>query len=289
MEQICDRLKWDVADMFPGIGLSSFEWIGDRYASLGEVASEETKLFWDRLQRWVRKNSQKIPRAGALTGPDAEIWTFPSAFAKFRTDSFMMRILNVLILFWCLMLAGCSKRQNIGGGFEVRQAQNWNPDGHPGTRLYYEGKEVWPQVSWNEGGPQKYFNNNILLFVSSVPDTEDLLPLRGFEAKTNSGSGPYPYGNQVFAVKAGGRPVLVSALVFAPNGAKASSYEVLRCDPDEALFRLVFRYWVDEDHDAECTNSATWQDITKWIAQSATNAEPRKSEDGRNSYLLPKL
>jgi hypothetical protein len=40
------------------------------------------------------------------------------------------------------LLAGCGHRQNIGGDFELRQASSWNPDGHPGIFLYYQGKEV---------------------------------------------------------------------------------------------------------------------------------------------------
>ena len=67
-----------------GIGLSSFEWIGNRYSAAGSPASEATEKFWQSLQRWVKKGSVKVPRDGPVDGPQAEIWAFPSALAAFR-------------------------------------------------------------------------------------------------------------------------------------------------------------------------------------------------------------
>jgi hypothetical protein len=68
-----------------GIGLSSFEWIGNRYSLIGSPAPKVTERFWQRLGRWAKKSAVIIPRAGALDGPSREIWAFQSALAAFRS------------------------------------------------------------------------------------------------------------------------------------------------------------------------------------------------------------
>ncbi|MGA2053600.1 MAG: hypothetical protein ABSH19_09840, partial [Opitutales bacterium] len=66
-----------------GVGLSSFEWIGNRYSVIGSPAKEVTEKFWQSLRRWVKKSSKKIPRSGSVDGPHPEIYAFPSAHASF--------------------------------------------------------------------------------------------------------------------------------------------------------------------------------------------------------------
>lgn len=67
------------------IGLSSFGWIGNRYRVIEKAASKPTTKWWSRLRNWVSKNAvAKIPRWGALDGPNPEIWVFDSAFGKIR-------------------------------------------------------------------------------------------------------------------------------------------------------------------------------------------------------------
>lgn len=67
-----------------GVGLSSFEWIGNRYKSLGNPAASVTTKRWNALKHWVRDRAQLIPRWGPLDGPENEIWAFPSALARIR-------------------------------------------------------------------------------------------------------------------------------------------------------------------------------------------------------------
>lgn len=61
------------------IGLSSFEWIGNHYASIGSPAPDVAKKWWGRLGRWVKKRTQRIPRTGDVNGDKKEIWTFNGA------------------------------------------------------------------------------------------------------------------------------------------------------------------------------------------------------------------
>ena len=67
-----------------GIGLSSFEWIGNHYKCIGNPAQISTERFWPVLRRWVQKNSKKIPRTGPLDGPRPQIFAFNSALSAFE-------------------------------------------------------------------------------------------------------------------------------------------------------------------------------------------------------------
>ena len=66
------------------VGMSSFEWIGSRYALVGNPVPKPTRNFWNSLRRWVKENSVLIPRKGSLSGSRREIWAFPSALASFK-------------------------------------------------------------------------------------------------------------------------------------------------------------------------------------------------------------
>lgn len=61
------------------LGLSSFEWIGNRYRSIGAPAESSTEAWWRRLGAWVRKRSVRVPRKGTWDGQRPEIWAAPSA------------------------------------------------------------------------------------------------------------------------------------------------------------------------------------------------------------------
>jgi hypothetical protein len=68
-----------------GIGLSSFEWIGNRYRILGFPAHPTTEAWWKRLRKLVKsQKAVRIPRSGPLDGRNAEIWSLPSALDKIR-------------------------------------------------------------------------------------------------------------------------------------------------------------------------------------------------------------
>jgi hypothetical protein len=65
------------------IGLSSFEWIGNRYRIIGSPAPETTEKWWQQLRKCVKKVARRIPRDGPCDGPRPEIWAFPSAYNAF--------------------------------------------------------------------------------------------------------------------------------------------------------------------------------------------------------------
>jgi hypothetical protein len=66
-----------------GIGLSSFEWIGNHFRLLGHAAAPETEAWWGRLRKRVRRRkARRIPRSGPADGPRPEIWALPSALSK---------------------------------------------------------------------------------------------------------------------------------------------------------------------------------------------------------------
>jgi|SRR5471030_351354 len=66
------------------VAMSSFEWTGNRYSTIGRPPADSTTRFWASLKRWIIRNSTKIPRSGPLDGEPAEIYAFPGAIAAFR-------------------------------------------------------------------------------------------------------------------------------------------------------------------------------------------------------------
>lgn len=71
----------------PIIGLSSFEWIGNHYAISGSPAPDVAKKWWNRLRRWVKKQSGHIPRYGPINEGKNEIYAFKSALKKIESGT----------------------------------------------------------------------------------------------------------------------------------------------------------------------------------------------------------
>jgi hypothetical protein len=65
------------------IGLSSFEWIGHRYAMLGQVVQPSTDKWWKKLSRSVRRSASKLPRGGPNGAFKPEIYALPGAVRAF--------------------------------------------------------------------------------------------------------------------------------------------------------------------------------------------------------------
>jgi hypothetical protein len=71
-----------------GIGLSSFEWIGNHYRIIGSAAAPSTEAWWAGLRRLVRKQkARRVPRSGPVDGDHPEIWALPSALRKIQDGS----------------------------------------------------------------------------------------------------------------------------------------------------------------------------------------------------------
>ncbi len=65
------------------IGLSDFNWIGNRYSTIGWPAAKETQAWWRKLQKRIKDISvKKIPRIGPINGEKPEIWALPSAYKQ---------------------------------------------------------------------------------------------------------------------------------------------------------------------------------------------------------------
>lgn len=68
-----------------GIGLSAFEWIGNRYSVIGKPAPKATHRWWNRLKGRVQRAARLVPRNGPINGAIArggEVWAFPSAYRR---------------------------------------------------------------------------------------------------------------------------------------------------------------------------------------------------------------
>ncbi len=69
------------------VGLSSFEWIGNHYKSIGVAAGPETEKCWKRLALWIRTLTVRVPRGGPLQPTPPEIWAFSDAQALFAAGA----------------------------------------------------------------------------------------------------------------------------------------------------------------------------------------------------------
>lgn len=65
------------------IGLSSFEWIGHRYAKIGRLVEPATDKWWKRLNAAVRRASTKVARGGPHAPFKPEIYALPGAARAF--------------------------------------------------------------------------------------------------------------------------------------------------------------------------------------------------------------
>lgn len=66
------------------VGLSSFEWIGNHYKSIGVAAKSETEKYWKSLALWMKTLAVKVPRGGPRQPTPPEIWAFSDAQALFE-------------------------------------------------------------------------------------------------------------------------------------------------------------------------------------------------------------
>lgn len=66
-------------------GLSSFEWIGDRYKILDKGARPETHRCWNRLCSRIRKVGMKVPRGALAFAAQPEVYAFPAAMTLLQS------------------------------------------------------------------------------------------------------------------------------------------------------------------------------------------------------------
>jgi hypothetical protein len=66
------------------IGVSGFEWIGNRYRMLGHGAHPSTEKWWQRLRRWVKKVAVRVPLGGSGSDVPLAAWTFPDAYSRMQ-------------------------------------------------------------------------------------------------------------------------------------------------------------------------------------------------------------
>lgn len=84
-------IRWNVrthSRQNDGIGLSSFEWIGNYFKVIGRPANPAIDRWWKRLQNRIKNlKAIRIPRSGPIDDGRAEIWALPSAFEKIRNGT----------------------------------------------------------------------------------------------------------------------------------------------------------------------------------------------------------
>jgi hypothetical protein len=59
--------------------LRCIQWIGNHYSRLGDVADPRIERWWNKLNRFAKKNAIRVPLGGPLDGPHGAIWAFAGA------------------------------------------------------------------------------------------------------------------------------------------------------------------------------------------------------------------
>lgn len=63
-------------------GLSSLEWIGNRYSIIGSEPSETTSQKWKEIKRQISRTANKVALGGRSVIARPEVYAFPDAFSK---------------------------------------------------------------------------------------------------------------------------------------------------------------------------------------------------------------
>src|SRR4051794_10179673 len=76
------------------------------------------------------------------------------------------RLWALIVSYTFVMLAGCEKSLDVGGGYKITAPSN--PDGqYHGNSLYYGDKKIWQNVA------MQHLHEGILVFHASVRDSMD--------------------------------------------------------------------------------------------------------------------
>lgn len=164
----------------------------------------------------------------------------------------------------CIVLAGCSEREHVGGGYVLVTPPTMGPDHHPGTSLRYKGQTVWEHVFGFYPDPAtKFYHDGMFVFIANVPDND------------NDDWWTRP---QLFAVRGAGPPVVLSErlfkqpLVVSSVSGVGSTYSVRYLSTTGNGVRFVFAYWPDSDHETTTTNQLSWLNIKQMLDEAGTSA-----------------
>lgn len=177
-----------------------------------------------------------------------------------------MRLLIQFIAFAaCIVLAGCSEREQLGGGYTLVTPPTMGPDHHPGTSLHRKGKAVWDNVYVGHFSPHdasEFFHDGMFVFVGPLPGDTDW----------------WTY-SQLFAVRGGDIPVVLSErllgqrLVVSSDTREMSTFAVRHIAPVENGLRVEFEDSAGSTTKATKTNNLAWADIKRLLDEADTSAK----------------
>ena len=178
----------------------------------------------------------------------------------------MCRVIDhIVIAMFCIMLAGCSKREQVGGGYVLVTPPTMGPDHHPGVSLQRKGKVVWDNVYVGHFSPHaasKFCHNGMFVFVGPVPGNTD-----------------WWIHSQLFGVRSAGPPVVLSErllgkrLVVSSDMHEMSSFAVRDISLIEGGVRVVFELGADDSTQTTKTNDLAWTDIKGLLDDADASAK----------------
>jgi hypothetical protein len=162
---------------------------------------------------------------------------------------------------------GCSRREAIGSGYVLITPQTWNPDSHPATALYFNGKRVWANVY----GGGRGLKDDVLIFSSPVP--------------AEGGGYDYSVSPQVFAIRGEGPPILLSERILNDSIYSKKNYRVWQIVKADQGLRVEFEFWNELGEEAHLTNGISWAEIRGWVED--TRGALRKNTPLGSYDILP--
>jgi len=177
-----------------------------------------------------------------------------------------------------LTFAGCSERQPVGNsGYTVVHPQSWNPDGHPGIFLYYQGTKIWFNVFCSEQG----YHDGILVFGGDIPGSLFKGELPGRQESADFGRSP-----QLFAVRGAEPPVIISERLFNHSLETNLPFTVQDIKSGSNGLSIKFLYEPGENQNHIETNlDVSWDEIQNWLQEGETSAPVKTSRLGRYRLL----
>ena len=168
-------------------------------------------------------------------------------------------IFHLLLVIGLITVAACAKCERVGPDYVLVTPETLNMDGHPGTALYFKGKEVWSNVY---GGYGKYYHDGIFVFSAPVPAT--------FTNQDGIYMYDYSISPQLFAVRNAEPPVILSQRIIGEILESEKRYRLWQITPIENGIRVEYKS--DIGQQAHMTRDVSWKNIQSWVQEADASA-----------------
>ena len=182
--------------------------------------------------------------------------------------------LNLFVAIALAAFVGCSRRERVSTEYVLVTPESWNPDGHPGTALHFRGRAVWPNIYTGSG---KTYHNGIFVFSAPVPG--------GFSNSDGIPMYDYSISPQLFAIRGGGPPVIISERIVADALDREKGCHLWQVTPIDNGVRAEFEPCTEVGSKAHIVRDVSWADIQSWAHEADLSVTNRVTPLGTYRVL----